>query len=118
MSPQIKTSNLRGHRMTRSSAEWAELRRQARQLQREGKLNREIAVALKISESAISKWAERGTRQRSLTPGRRRECLKCGRKFKSFGQGNRLCEKCRDSNQKIAPLGEGIMGSPPLWETL
>ncbi len=28
-------------------------------------------------------------------------CLKCGRRFKSLGPGNRLCDRCRKQNTKI-----------------
>jgi hypothetical protein len=28
-------------------------------------------------------------------------CLRCGQPFKSFGPGNRVCDRCRKENTKI-----------------
>ena len=30
--------------------------------------------------------------------GRKRQCLKCGKPFKSSGNSNRMCTVCRDDN--------------------
>ena len=35
---------------------------------------------------------------------KRRECLSCGKVFTSVGFGNRLCDRCRARNNRLASL--------------
>ena len=44
-----------------------------------------------------------------------RKCLKCGENFKSWGDGNRVCSRCKGTNawrssSPYEPMGEGTIG--------
>lgn len=46
--------------------------------------------------------------------GKLRNCLKCGVKFKSAGNGNRLCSNCRHDNNRASH----IAGMEPFKELM
>lgn len=50
---------------------------------------------------------------RATLPTSRRECLKCGKSFKSTGPGNRLCMRCNIANAAIYQRPVHHVGDQP-----
>ncbi len=40
---------------------------------------------------------------------KKRTCLKCNKLFDSTGPGNRICPRCRQSNDRLPPFTEAQM---------
>ena len=102
----------RGIRSSCKPEAWTdEIIQQATALRAGGATFRQIAKIIGKSRTAVSTWfSKRGhpdsnpphRKPPTQTKTRQRNCLSCGKRFQSWGPGNRMCSYCRSGHISLA----------------